>query len=207
MNLSKPKIFSIILVFALILGGTYLIWKLNSENEHQPESTSIYEYQEVSQPEAADIYEYRDEPASPDTSQDGQSEESEYQVYNNSRYNFSFKYPKGFTVANFQEGEYGETILVRKEQISFQIFIGPFDEPDPLTKERILKDVPDMVIDDAQQRILKNGVPGLIFFSQESSLGRTREVWFVHNGFLYQVSTLAELDKRLAEILGTWKFH
>lgn len=170
------------------------------------------------QPEAADLYEYGDE-QSPIPYNTGQSEEqistdfetkgSEYQAYTNSTYNFSFKYPEGFTMANFQEGEYGETILVRKKEgkESFQIFISPFDEPGPLTKERILEDLPNMIVEDAQQRLLKNGAVGLIFFGQEPSLGKTREVWFIHNGYLYQVSTLAELDRWLAGILSTWRFH
>lgn len=210
MKFLKSKIFYIILILILVLGGIYLVWKSKSKNE----------YQQVPQPEAADMYEYREEQDEGQVPNNIATEEGEYQVYTNSKYSFSFKYPKGFTVTNFQEGEYGETILVNKQgsKDSFQIFISPFDEPGPLTKERILADVPDMKIENPEQRLLKNGVPGLIFFSEEASLGKTREVWFIYpvrssdsngayNGYLYQISTLAELDKWLAEILSTWKFH
>lgn len=207
----KSKIFYIILVFALILGGVYWLISKNI-NKYRPHS------EQVSQSEAADLYEYQEissaegGQASTDIAGDSpqvSTDINEYQTYTNSTYNFSFKYPEGFTVANFQEGEYGETILVRKKEgkESLQIFISPFDEPSPLTKERILEDLPDMLVENAQQRLLKNGAVGLIFFSQESSLGRTREVWFVHNGYLYQVSTYAELDSWLAGILATWRFH
>lgn len=198
MNLAKSKLFYIVLILILIFAGAYLIWK----------SSSKYEYQGVSSAEGGQVLALLD-----NKNLMGSIDINEYQIYNNSKYNFSFKYPEGFTVANFQEGEYGETILIRLahstdlRQVSFQIFISPFDEPGSLTKERILEDLPDMVVEDVQQRLLKNGVPGLIFFSQESSLGKTREVWFIHNEYLYQVSTYAELDGWLASILSTWRFH
>lgn len=134
---------------------------------------------------------------------------SDNNVFTDSQYKFSFEYPKNFTATKFQEGEYGNTILVsRKEsQESFQIFISPFDEPGPLTAERVSQDLPDMVIESPENRVLKNGAVALIFFSEESSIGKTREVWFIHNEYLYQVSTYKELDSLVADILGTWKFQ
>jgi hypothetical protein len=201
MNFAKSKIFYIILALILIFGGVYLAWKLSKYREQQSADLSAGEANETGSEQTFVLLDNENLMESMNI--------NEYQTYSNSKYNFSFKYPKGFTVANFQEGEYGETILIRKHgaKDAFQIFISPFDEPGSLTKERILKDVPDMVIENAENRILKNGAPGLIFFSQEPSLGRTREVWFIHNGYLYQVSTYVELDRWLANILSTWRFH
>ena len=36
--------------------------------------------------------------------------------------------------------------------------------------------------------------------------GASREVWFVHKGFLYEVTTYKALDSWLASIMLTWKF-
>jgi maltose-binding protein MalE len=137
------------------------------------------------------------------------NDNAENSIYTDSQYKFSFEYPKDFTVTKFQEGEDGDTILVQEKESkkSFQIFISPFDEPGPLTKERVLEDLPDLIIKNPEQRVLKNGVPALIFFSEEASLGETREIWFVHNGFLYQISTYATLDNLVAKIMETWKFQ
>jgi len=137
------------------------------------------------------------------------SDNAENSIYTDSQYKFSFEYPKDFTVTKFQEGEDGDTILVQEKESkkSFQVFIAFFDEPGPLTKERVLEDLPDLIIKNPEQRILKNGEPALIFFSEEPSLGETREIWFVHNGYLYQISTYTTLDSLVAKILETWKFQ
>lgn len=149
-----------------------------------------------------------------------ESDNAENNVYIDSQYKFFFEYPKDFTATKFQEGEGDDTILVQKQgsKESFQIFISSFDEPGPITKERILQDLPDLIIKNPEQRVLKNGAVGLIFFSEESSVGETREIWFiypvrssdsngVYNGFLYQISTYKELDILVAKILETWKFQ
>lgn len=143
----------------------------------------------------------------------------ENNIYTDSQYNFSFEYPKDFTATKFGEGEDGDTILVQKQgsKEGFQIFISPFDEPGPLTEERVKQDLPDLKMESPEQRVLKitvdsgssapSGVEGLIFFSEEASLGKTREIWFIQNGFLYQVSTYKEFDSLVAKILETWRFQ
>lgn len=45
-----------------------------------------------------------------------------------------------------------------------------------------------------------------MFFSKNIALGDTREVWFIKNGYLYEVTTLKSLDAWLTQILQTWKF-
>ena len=41
---------------------------------------------------------------------------------------------------------------------------------------------------------------------EASEWGDTREVWFIHGGYLYEVTTYKELDIWLAGIMRTWKF-
>lgn len=42
--------------------------------------------------------------------------------------------------------------------------------------------------------------------SKDAVLGDTREVWFIRNGYLYEVTTLKPLEGWLQDIVQTWKF-
>ena len=55
----------------------------------------------------------------------------------------------------------------------------------------------DILVDDAR---------GTMFFGKNGIMGDTREVWFIHGGFLYEVTTYKELDTWLGGIMRTWKF-
>jgi len=190
-----PKIALIILAIALLFGAIYFVVSNKKSPQSEEVSNNINEYQSVSGNEQ--------------TFTIAQSEDGENNIYTDSQYKFSFEYPKNFTATKFQEGEEGDTILVQEKESkkSFQIFISPFDEPGPLTKERVKQDLPDLIINNPEQRVLKNGAVALVFFSEEESLGETREIWFVHNGYLYQISTYKELDSLVAKIISTWRFQ
>src|SRR3989344_4370097 len=136
---------------------------------------------------------------------------------------FFVDYPEGFMVNNTEEenvkvlgfsekdsdpparlaeapakrvGEAGE---------SFQIFIMPYDEPGPITPERIFIDQPEMVIKDPQT-VQIAGEEALVFFSKDPDIGDVREVWFVHGDHLYQASTYAKYDELLAKVMATFRF-
>ena len=46
-----------------------------------------------------------------------------------------------------------------------------------------------------------------MFFSKNGLMGDTREVWFTHGGYLYEVTTYKELDPWLSGIMASWKFN
>jgi hypothetical protein len=46
-----------------------------------------------------------------------------------------------------------------------------------------------------------------MFFGRNSIMGDTREVWFVHSGSLFEVTTYKELDAWLSQIMATWKWQ
>ena len=136
--------------------------------------------------------------------------------YKNDQYGFSFGQPDGFNISDFEEGG-GKVILVKNVGSSvsnnsnnyengFQIFIAAFDEPGPITKERILKDIPDMKIV-GEQYIDVGGERALNFTSQDDLGGETREIWMVHGGFLYQVKGYKNFEEKMIEVLKTWKFQ
>ena len=136
--------------------------------------------------------------------------------YKNDQYGFSFGQPDGFNISDFEEGG-GKVILVKNVGSSvsnnsnnyengFQIFIAAFDEPGPITKERILKDIPDMSISN-EKEISVGGEKALNFTSQDDLGGETREIWMVHGGFLYQVKGYKNFEEKMIEVLKTWKFQ
>lgn len=54
--------------------------------------------------------------------------------------------------------------------------------------------------------IVLDGTQATMFWSTNSIMGDTREVWFIKNGFLYEVVTYKELDTWLGQIMRSWKF-
>ena len=137
----------------------------------------------------------------------------QHQVYTNSKYGFSFNYPKDFSVSEFSDGADSanlpqtDVILVKDAagKSAAQISVSPFDEPGPITKERILRDISDMPIT-GEKEISVGGEKALSFASRDASSGETLEIWFVHGGNLYQISAFINFGDKLEEIIKTWKF-
>ena len=150
-----------------------------------------------------------------------QGNSEDYKFYKHSSPDFSLNYPKELKIDNYKENE-GETIVFthpRNSEVSkpegkigFQIYITPFDDGEALTRERILKDLPEAVIEEPLRVVVNPSAPeegriqGLIFWSASEDIGRTRELWFIHGGFLYEITTYAHLDEWLAKIMDSFRF-
>ena len=78
-------------------------------------------------------------------------------------------------------------------------------EIEPVAAEQFKTDDPSGVMKDAQD-ITIDGTPAKSFFGYNDQMGDTREVWFIHGGYLYEVTTYKPLDTWLTPILQTWKF-
>lgn len=128
--------------------------------------------------------------------------------FSDDQFKFSFRYPDGMKTSAVEEEEGGRTILAQDEQTKngFQVFVAPYDETEPLAPERILQDLPDLVMEEVQMSKI-DGAHAVVFVTNDPSLGKTREVWFAHGGFLYQVTSRMEFDRVLAEIMATFKFR
>jgi hypothetical protein len=49
---------------------------------------------------------------------------------------------------------------------------------------------------------------GLAFVSDNEAFGgRSREVWFVYDGYLYQISTYLGMDQLVQNVLASWTFR
>lgn len=122
-----------------------------------------------------------------------------------SREDFSFKYPDGFK-ATTTPAETGEAVVVENANGSgFQIFSSPFDEPGPITPERIWQDQPDMEINNPRNANL-DGVKALVFNGYDEALGETFEVWTVHNGKFYQIAGPKTTEQLIIETLEKWEW-
>jgi hypothetical protein len=130
--------------------------------------------------------------------------------YTHPRYNFTLEFPKELAVGRFPEGTASETIVFQKagEKTGFQIFVTPYAE-DTITKERLEKDVKGGKVEEPiEVKIGKDGdIRALIFWSEDPIVGRLREVWFIHDGFIYEVTAYSELDEWLGTIMQTWEFE
>jgi len=132
------------------------------------------------------------------------------ETYRDNTFGFLFQYPTGYRVATTTFGDGGELITVEKDaNTGFQIAVTPFDESGPLTVERIRLDLPDMVMEEPRAFQVGGdaGAEGVAFFGENAELGKTREIWFSHAGFLYQVTAYARMDKEIANIMGSWRFY
>lgn len=130
--------------------------------------------------------------------------------YQSGVYPFSFQYPATYTVNEVKNDAGGiGTIVVQDDKGNgFQIVILPFDEEGSvLTKERVMADIPDLVISEVQEVELGSNGRGIAFKSDNEAFGGfSREVWFVFSGQLYQISTYIKNDPLLQAVLGTWQF-
>ncbi len=132
-------------------------------------------------------------------------------VYTHPHLKFSFNYPSDFTLATFQEDEENESVLVQKaaEKQGFEIVIQNNTTGNTLTIEQIKKETPETVVDDPQTVIIgqEKNIPAIIFWGQHPSLGRTREMRFIHGSKEYRISAYAESDTLVGRMLQTWKFN
>lgn len=126
--------------------------------------------------------------------------------YQSAAYHFSLFYPKDIVVNERPEGGGAVTITFQNVEKAegFQIFVVPYNESQ-VSEQRFKQDVPSGVRESLTD-IVVDGATGAAFYSTNIALGATREVWFIHGGFLYEVTTLKPLETWLNEIMRSWKF-
>jgi len=127
-------------------------------------------------------------------------------LYKNLLFRFSLTYPKDLQVREYDDGTSASTITFEDAagKNGFQIFIVPYAE-NQITPQQFKKDVPSGVMKEPTDIII-GGERATMFYSQDLVKNKTREVWFIKDGFLYEITTDAALDNWLAQILSTWRF-
>ncbi len=129
-----------------------------------------------------------------------------YKEYRNTRYRFSLFYPEEMEVNTHDEGGSAMTVTFEDPagEKGFQVFVVRYLEPE-VTEERFLKDVPSGVRE-GQQTVTIDDAPGVSFYSHHAALGDTAEIWFLHRGYLYEVTTLRPWAPWLSDIMLEWRF-
>lgn len=135
-----------------------------------------------------------------------QSDPQGFNRYVNAVFQFALLYPNTLNVREYKEkdGSFSVTFEEPTGQRGFQIYVTKYDS-EQITRERFLLDSPSGVMNE-QTDVVIDGVRGTMFFGRHSLMGDTREVWFIKNGYLYEVATYKELDAWLGSIMATWRF-
>jgi len=127
---------------------------------------------------------------------------------------FSFNYSEGFKILLNQISATelapsrveGEIITVENSKGSgFQILITSFDEPGPITPERIWQDEPEADIIDPKWADL-DGIKTIAFYGYNEDMGETFEVWPIYKGKLYQIAGPKTAEDLIVETLETWRW-
>jgi hypothetical protein len=131
-----------------------------------------------------------------------------FHTYTNDMYGFSIEYPESLQAIDHAEraGAHSVTFESDTDEKGFQIFITPYNG-NQITASRINLDTRGTAQGEPQEVVLDDGTRALIFFSESPVLGTLREVWFIHDGYLYEVTTYAEFDVWLTGIMKTWRFN
>ena len=129
-----------------------------------------------------------------------------YLPYSNPQFHFSVSYPQNLHVQEYNEAGGGLTVTFQDivADQEFQVYVSPYSDSE-ITDARFKLDEPSGVKVDPTD-VTIDGAPGIEFFSNAPRLNDTREVWFIHGGFLYEVTTYKELDAWLQPILQSWHF-
>ena len=129
----------------------------------------------------------------------------EMRPYKSLIFRFFLFYPDDLKVKEYTGGS-DSTITFNNEKTGkgFQIFVIPYKE-DKITPEQFKKDLPSGVVENPTE-ILIDGLNATMFYGKDATMGDTREVWFIKNGFLYEVTTYKDLDAWLSSIMQTWRF-
>lgn len=127
--------------------------------------------------------------------------------YTNTTYGFSLLYPIDLVKKEFNEGSGAMTVVFQKpnEQQGFQIFIVPYTEKQ-IQQSRIKEDLHGAPMNNVTTIVLPGNIQAVHFESEAPIIGASTEVWFIHNGYLFEVTAYHALDSWLASILATLQF-
>lgn len=120
----------------------------------------------------------------------------------------AFYYPEGATVKEIDEGAGAYSLIIEdlKNERGFQVYVIPYREQ-KITDERFYADVPSGVRTDVAPRTVGlDKIEAVTFVSSDLHLGETREVWFIHAGRLYEVTTFKNVGPWFETTLASWRF-
>lgn len=129
-----------------------------------------------------------------------------YKEYRNTTHRFAVFYPEDISVHEFDEGGYAHTTTFQNEKTAqgFQVFVVPYSDT-RVSGERFKMDAPSGVMKDPKN-LYVDGAFATMFIGENSFLGPTREVWFIHGGYLFEITAPLSLSDWLGTIMSSWQF-
>jgi hypothetical protein len=136
----------------------------------------------------------------------GQSDGASCVEFRSTQYHFAIFHSDQKEVKTYDEGGGAATFTFENFDTAhgFQIFVVPYAGTQ-ISDQRFKKDEPSGVREDLTS-VTVGGVPAAAFYSHDPNLGDTYEVWFIHGGYLYEITTLKALESNMQERLATWEF-
>jgi hypothetical protein len=129
-------------------------------------------------------------------------------TYTNSAFDFSLNYPSDLLVPEYDEGGGTKSIVFQEPNalIGFEMFITPDPADDPLTLADIELDFPTLDMEGTESLTVGTGTPAVAFASKVPDFGPTADLWFTHDGYLFEIVTYLTLGAWLAQIVDTIRF-
>jgi hypothetical protein len=129
-------------------------------------------------------------------------------TYTNAAYDFSLTYPTDLSISNYDEGDGMKSILFQKPHVhvGFEMFITPDPGDNPLTPTDIELDFPGLQMEGTESLTVGTGTPAVAFASDVSNFGPVAELWFTHDGYLFEIVTYPTLGPWLSQIIDTIRF-
>ena len=126
--------------------------------------------------------------------------------YQNAAFHFGLLFPDNLVATEYQEqgGALTASFQDSSTNEGFEVYVTPYSGKQ-ITQQRFQLDEPSGVMQQPTN-ILVNNTPATMFFGHNVLMGDTREVWFIKNGYLYEIATYKDLDTWLGGIMKTWKF-
>jgi hypothetical protein len=124
-----------------------------------------------------------------------------YREYKSGRFGLSLFYPENYKVSKIRSSAITYNILFEDEAGGggFEIFIVYYLE-DRISQERFLMDIPSGIRRD-EEKIYLDGVEAVRFLSEDAELGVTREVWFIHRNYLFELVSVQVFDPWMDDII------
>jgi hypothetical protein len=128
--------------------------------------------------------------------------------YTNQADGFSFVPPAGLTVTELPDdtGDGIDTFIIQDAlaQHGVQLLVIPLDDPSPLTPARIEDETG---LTPSNVEAVEEPAPGLSFTSDNDAWGGTSsDIWFIHAGNVYELTTYPKDAALLRAIVASWHF-
>jgi hypothetical protein len=125
--------------------------------------------------------------------------------YVNVQHDFTFTVPEGYEVIEKDN----LVVLKDAEGNGLQLVITRLGRDTEVLDEAFIRhDLPDLVIKNPQPVTIAGAGTGLAFRGENPAFeGASRELWFVEDGYLFQLITYDRLAPLLSAIYGTLRFR